>query len=37
MKLIKKLVAWFEDLLWEQAFKDVFESPEYYRDIESED
>ena len=30
MKLIKKLVAWFEDLLWEHAFKDVFGNPEYY-------
>ena len=26
MKLIKKLVDWFENLLWEQAFKDVFEN-----------
>lgn len=24
MKLIKKLVNWFEDLLWTQAIKDVF-------------
>ena len=32
MKLIKKLVGWFEDLLWTQAIKDVFENPEYYFD-----
>ena len=30
MKLIKKLIDWFENLLWRQAIKDVFESPEYY-------
>jgi len=36
MKLIKKIVDWFENLLWEQAFKDVFESPEYYFDGDSE-
>lgn len=30
MKLIKKLVDWFEDLLWKQAIKDVFGNPEYY-------
>lgn len=30
MKLIKKLVTWFEDLLWEQVIKDVFENPEHY-------
>lgn len=30
MRLIKKLVDWFEDLLWTQAIKDVFENPEYY-------
>lgn len=30
MKLIKKLVDWFEDLLWTIAIKDVFENPEYY-------
>lgn len=35
MKLIKKLVNWFEDLLWTQAIKDVFENPEYYLDIEA--
>lgn len=29
MKLIKRLVAWFEDLLWTQVIKDVFENPEY--------
>ena len=29
---IKKLVDWFEDLLWTQAIKDVFENPEYYFD-----
>lgn len=32
MKLIKKLVDWFEDLLWTQVIKDVFENPEYYFD-----
>ena len=32
MKLIKKLVGWFEDLLWRQAIKDVFENPEYYEE-----
>ena len=30
MELIKKLVDWYEDLLWKLAFKDVFENPEYY-------
>jgi hypothetical protein len=30
MKLIKKLVDWFEDLLWTQAIEDVFENPEFY-------
>lgn len=30
MKLIKKLVDWFEELLWARAIKDVFENPEYY-------
>lgn len=30
MKLIKKLVDWFEDLLWARAIKDVFENPEYF-------
>lgn len=30
MKLIKRLVDWFEDLLWTRAIKDVFENPEYY-------
>ena len=29
MKLIKKLVDWFENLLWEQAFKDVLENFDY--------
>lgn len=32
MKLIKKIVDWFEDLLWAQAIKDVFENPEYYEE-----
>lgn len=32
MKLIKRLVAWFEDLLWTQAIKDVFGNPEFYFD-----
>lgn len=30
MKLIKKLIDWFEDLLWSQAIRDVFENPEYF-------
>lgn len=30
MKLIKKLVDWFEDLLWTRVIKDVFENPEYF-------
>ena len=34
MKLIKKLVDWFEDLLWRQAFKAVFEDPEYFENLE---
>lgn len=29
MRLIKKLVDWFEDLLWKRAIEDVFENPEY--------
>ena len=37
MKLIKKLIDWFEDLLWTQAIKDVFENPEYYFDVTRED
>lgn len=32
MKLLKKLVDWFEDLLWTQAIKDVFGNLEYYFD-----
>ena len=32
MKLIKKLVAWFEDLLWKSAIEDVFENTESYFD-----
>ena len=32
MWLLKKLVNWFEDLLWTQAAKDVSENPEYYCD-----
>ena len=32
MKLIKKLVDWFEDLLWTRAIKAVFENSEYYFD-----
>lgn len=32
MKLIKKLIDWFEDLLWSRAIKDVFENPEYYKE-----
>ena len=27
--MIKKLVDWFEELLWARAIKDVFENPEY--------
>ena len=30
MRWIKKLVDWFESLLWTLAVKDVFENPEYY-------
>ena len=30
MKLIKKLVDWFEDFLWTRAIEDVFGNPEYY-------
>lgn len=37
MKLIKKLVDWFENLLWTLAIKDVFENFDYYEDTESED
>lgn len=37
MKLIKKLIDWFEDLLWTQAIKDVFENPEYYFDSTNKD
>ena len=32
MKLIKKLIDWFEDLLWKRAIKDVLENPEYYEE-----
>lgn len=35
MKLIKKLIDWFEDLLWKSVMKDVF--PEYYFDTEDKD
>ena len=34
MKPIKKLVDWFEDLLWIQAIKDVFNSEYYFDNIE---
>lgn len=34
MKLIKKLIDWFEDFLWTQAIKDVFENPEFYYEEE---
>ena len=37
MKLIRKLVDWFEDLLWTRAIKDVFENPEFYLGIEDKD
>ena len=37
MKLIKKLVDWFEDMLWRQSIKEVFENPEYYLYIEDKD
>lgn len=36
MKLIKKLVDWFEDLLWSLAIKEVFGNPEYYLEFEDE-
>lgn len=32
MKLIKKLVDWFEDFLWTRAIKDVFENSEYFEE-----
>ena len=32
MNLIKRLVNWFEDLLWTQAIEDVFRNPEYYEE-----
>lgn len=34
MRLIKKLIDWFEDFLWTQAIKDVFENPEYISSLE---
>ena len=37
MKLIKKLIDWFENLLWTRAFIDVFENPEYYFDVTYKD
>ena len=37
MKLIKKLVAWFEDLLWAGAIEDVFGDHEYVFDVEDKD
>jgi hypothetical protein len=37
MKLVKKLVDWFEDLLWTQAIKAVVENPEYYEEDYKED
>lgn len=33
MKLIKKLIDWFEDLLWRKAIKDVFDNFEYYNEL----
>lgn len=32
MKLIKRLVTWFEDFLWTQAIKDVFGNSEFHFD-----
>ena len=32
---IKKLVDWFEDLLWKLAIEDVFS--EYYLDVDDKD
>lgn len=29
MKLIKKLVAWFEYLLWKSVMEDMLENPEH--------
>lgn len=37
MKMLKKLLDWFEDLLWTQAIKDVFGNPEYYLEFEEKD
>lgn len=37
MKLIKKLVDWFEALLWAGAIEDVFGDHEYYLDAEDKD
>lgn len=37
MKLIKKLVDWFEDLLWKLAIEDVFENPESYLGVKDKD
>lgn len=41
MKLIIKLIEWFDDMLWKRAIKDVFENldlyienPEYYEEGE---
>lgn len=37
MKLIKKLIDWFEDLLWARAIEDVFGDHEYVFDAEDKD
>lgn len=37
MKILKKLVAWFEDLLWTRAIEDVFGNPESYLGVEDKD
>jgi len=37
MKLVKKLVDWFEASLWAQAIKDVFENPEYFMFMEEKE
>ena len=37
MNLIKKLVAWFEDLLWKSAIKDLLENPESNLGVEDKD
>ena len=37
MKLIKKLIDWFEDLLWKQAIKDVFNNNKFSEELREND